>query len=348
MRSAPAVPFPAASVVPDPAIGPRRHDAVEPVAVGRRVLELEAAALTHCADGLDHRFADACARILDCTGRVVVTGMGKSGHVARKISATLASTGTPSFFLHPAEASHGDLGMLAAGDVVLALSNSGETPELSDVLTFTRRFGLDLLALVGRAPSTLSERADVALVLPPLEEACPIGLAPTTSTTAMLALGDALAAAVLEARGFGRDDFAVRHPGGKLGQRLVRVGDIMQGGAAMPLIPADRKMAEAIVEMTEKRLGCVGVVDGDRLVGIVTDGDLRRQLGRPAFLDLAVADVMTRSPRTIAADALAAEALALMTERKPAVTQLFAVPERGGATPVGVVHLHDCLKAGVA
>ena len=315
--------------------------------VGRRVLELEAEALRACAAALDRRFAEAAKRILACQGRVVTTGMGKSGHIARKIAATLASTGTPAFYVHPSEASHGDLGMVAPGDLVLALSNSGETPELGDIVTYTRRFRLPLIGLVGRAPSTLADKADVALVLPPHGEACPMGLAPTTSTTAMLALGDALAAAVLAAKGFDREDFAVFHPGGKLGARLVRVRDIMHEGDRMPLIAPDRPMAEAIVEMTKKRLGCVGVLDGGRLVGIVTDGDLRRHLGAPGFLDEPVAAVMTAAPRTIAPGALAAEALADMTERDPAVTQLFVL-RRDGEPPVGVVHLHDCLHAGIA
>ncbi len=315
---------------------------------GRRVLSLEAAALEACAEALTADFAEACQRILACPGRVVATGIGKSGHVARKIAATLASTGTPAFYVHPSEASHGDLGMLGAGDLVLALSNSGETPELSDIVTFTRRFGLDLVALVGRAPSTLADTADVVLALPELEEACPIGLAPTTSTTAMMALGDALAAAVLEARGFGPDDFALRHPGGKLGQRLVLVRDIMHGGDEMPLIAPDRPMSAAIVEMTRKRFGCVGVVGAGRLLGIVTDGDLRRQLDRPAFLEMSVGTVMTPAPRTIAPDALAVEAVSLMTERQPPVTQLFVVAKDGDLMPEGLVHMHDCLKAGVA
>ena len=318
------------------------------IALGRRVFELEAAALRTCAAELDHAFAEACKRILATQGRVVTTGMGKSGHVARKIAATLASTGTPAFYVHPSEASHGDLGMLARGDLVLALSNSGETPELGDILTYTRRFSLPLLGLVGRAPSTLADQADVALVLPRLEEACPMGLAPTTSTTAMMTMGDALAAAVLAAKGFDHKDFALFHPGGKLGARLVRVRDVMHGGRAMPVIAPDRPMSEAIVEMTAKRLGCVGVVDAGRLVGIVTDGDLRRQLGRDAFLAQAVGDVMTGAPRTITADALAAEAVAQMTDAEPHVTQLFVTERDDDTAPVGVIHLHDCLHAGVA
>ncbi len=315
--------------------------------VGRRVLQLEGEALRATAQALDASFAEACKRVLACKGRIVTAGMGKSGHIARKIAATLASTGTPSFFVHPSEASHGDLGMVAPGDLVLALSNSGETPELGDLVTHTRRFRLPLVALVGRAPSTLADRADVTLVLPPLTEACPMGLAPTSSTTAMLAMGDALAAAVLAAKGFDREDFAVFHPGGKLGARLVRVRDIMHKGDDVPLIAPDRPMAEAIVEMTKKRLGCVGVVDAGRLVGIVTDGDLRRHLDSERFLQEPVGAVMTPSPRTITADALAAEALAAMTEQEPAVTQLFVLGT-AGVSPAGVIHLHDCLHAGIA
>jgi len=318
------------------------------IRMGRRVFQLEAAALETCAASLDQSFAEACKRILATQGRVVTTGMGKSGHVARKIAATLASTGTPAFYVHPSEASHGDLGMLARGDLVLALSNSGETPELGDLITYTRRFSLPLVGLVGRAPSTLADQADVALVLPRLDEACPMGLAPTTSTTAMMTMGDALAAAVLAAKGFDREDFAVFHPGGKLGARLVRVRDVMHGGPEIPLIAPDRPMSEAIVEMTAKRLGCVGVVDGGRLVGIVTDGDLRRHLGRDSFLAQSVGEVMTGTPRTITADALAAEALAQMTDGEPHVTQLFVTARGDDAVPVGVVHLHDCLHAGVA
>jgi arabinose-5-phosphate isomerase len=345
MTSAAAMPDPvAASASSEEADG---STAVH-LRMGRRVFELEAAALSRCAASLDAAFAEACELVLATRGRVVTTGMGKSGHVARKIAATLASTGTPAVFVHPSEASHGDLGMVAEGDLVLALSNSGETPELADLITYTRRFAIPLVGLVGRAPSTLADQGDVALVLPALEEACPIGLAPTTSTTAMMAMGDALAAAVLAAKGFDREDFAVFHPGGKLGARLVRVRDIMHGGAEMPLIGPHRPMADAVVEMTAKRLGCVGVIDAGRLVGIVTDGDLRRHLDREAFLTTPVREVMTAAPRTVQADALAAEALALMTEVEPHVTQLFVRGGRDDEAPVGVVHLHDCLHAGVA
>ncbi len=314
---------------------------------GRRVLELEARALLDCAAVLGGEFAAAVDLVIATSGRVIVTGMGKSGHIARKLAATFASTGTPAFFVHPAEASHGDLGMVAKGDLIVALSNSGETPELRDILTYAKRFSIPLIGIVGRAPSTLGAAADVALVLPPVEEACPIGMAPTTSTTLMLALGDALAAAVLAAKGFERTDFAVFHPGGKLGARLVKVRDLMHGGEAMPLVGPERPMRDAILEMTRKRLGCVGVVEAGRLVGIVTDGDLRRQMERPGFFELPVRDVMARTPRTIDAEALAAEALARMNERPTAVSQLFVVDE-ADRRPLGVIHLHDCLEAGIA
>src|SRR4051812_32386356 len=224
--------------------------------------------------------------------------MGKSGHVARKIAATLASTGTPALFVHPAEASHGDLGMITPQDAVVALSNSGETPELRDLILYTRRFGILLVGIVGRSPSTLAEAADHALVLPEVREACPMGLAPTTSTTCMLALGDALAVALLERRGFSARDFAVFHPGGKLGSLLLRVEQLMHKSDDLPLVGPDRPMVEGVLEMTAKRLGCVGVVEDGRLVGIVTDGDLRRQM-RPDLLERPVSEVMTVNPRTI-------------------------------------------------
>ena len=254
---------------------------------GRRVLALEAEALTKLADGLaEEAGASAFARAIElmgaATGRVIVSGMGKSGHVARKIAATMASTGTPAQFVHPAEASHGDLGMIAKTDAVLALSNSGETPELGDLIAYTRRFDIPLIAMVGKAPSALAEAADVALVLPRMPEACPLGLAPTTSTTMMIALGDALAVAMLERRGFSADDYRQLHPGGKLGARLLKVEDLMHKGPEMPLIGADARMSDAVLVMTEKRFGCVGVVEpptaNGKLIGLVTDGDLRRHM----------------------------------------------------------------------
>ena len=317
--------------------------------VARAVLATEAAGLLALSASLDVRFA-AAVDLLDgrrgnTTCRVVVSGMGKSGHVARKIAATLSSTGTPSMFVHPAEASHGDLGMIVAGDAVLALSNSGETAELADIVAHTRRFGIGLVVITGRAGSTLAQAADVALVLPASPEACPMGLAPTTSTTMQLALGDALAVALLTRRGFDATDFRMFHPGGKLGARLRRVRELMHGEGSLPLAPIGMRMHAALLIMTEKRFGCLGVVD-DRgvLVGIVTDGDLRRAMG-PALLDQTAGDIMTRTPRTIGAEALAAEALAQMNDKDRPVTALF-VADSGG-TPVGILHIHDLLRAGV-
>jgi arabinose-5-phosphate isomerase len=312
----------------------------------RRVILAEAEALRLLAGRVGADFAAAVDRLGAIEGRVVVTGMGKSGHVARKIASTLASTGTPALFVHPGEASHGDLGMITAGDAVLALSNSGETTELRDLILYTRRFGIPLVAIVGRQPSTLAEAADHCLRLPEVREACPMGLAPTTSTTCMLALGDALAVALLERRGFSAHDFALFHPGGKLGSQLLRVEQLMRRGDELPLVAADCRMSEAVLEMTDKRLGCVGVLGEDgRLTGIVTDGDLRRHM-RPDLLERTAGELMTPHPRTIERRALAVEALAAMNGGDRPVTVLF-VAEDGGR-PVGALHLHDCLKAGIA
>ncbi len=313
---------------------------------GRGVLSAEAAGLRALSAALDGGFTCAVACLADIGGRIVVSGMGKSGHVARKIAATFASTGTPALFVHPAEASHGDLGMVMAGDAVLALSNSGETAELADLIAHTRRFALPLIAITGRAGSTLAKAADIALVLPNAPEACPMGLAPTTSTTMQLALGDALAVALLTRRGFTATDFRAFHPGGRLGARLRRVRDVMHEGAALPLAPPTMPMDQAIVLMTEKRFGCLGVTGGaGKLVGIVTDGDLRRAMG-PTLLSLTVGDVMTAAPRTIGPDALAAEALHAMNARERPITALFVVEPSG--VPVGILHIHDLLRAGVA
>lgn len=309
---------------------------------GRRVLAAEAAALAALERALDASFVRAVDMLAGVAGRIVVSGMGKSGHVARKIAATLASTGAPAMFVHPGEASHGDLGMITAQDAVLALSNSGETAELRDLTLYTRRFDIPLIAMVGRRRSTLAEEADIALVLPEIGEACPMGLAPTTSTTCMLALGDALAVALLERRGFSATDFATFHPGGKLGNQLKRVEQLMHRGEELPLVGLDTSVADAILEMSRKALGCVGVTDGGRLVGIVTDGDLRRHMG-DGLLASRVAEVMTTSPCTIDRRALAVEALQIMNARS--ITVLF-VTEAG--MPVGALHLHDCLRAGIA
>ncbi|OAN49157.1 D-arabinose 5-phosphate [Paramagnetospirillum marisnigri] len=318
--------------------------AAEDIATARKVLATEAEALSALSAGLGEAFVKAVGLLEAAKGRVIVTGMGKSGHVGRKIAATLASTGRPSFFIHPAEASHGDLGMVTSEDAVVALSNSGETPELGDLVAFSRRFEIPLIGITSGAKSTLAVSADVALVLPPIPEACPMGLAPTTSTTMMLALGDALAVTLLERKGFTAADFKLFHPGGKLGQRLLKVGDLMHGGEGLPLVAPTTPMAEVLLVMTAKSLGCAGVTDGNgRLAGIVTDGDLRRHM-RPDLPTLAAAEVMTRDPKTVAPNLLAAEALRIMNTK--AITSLFVVDETG--CPVGVLHVHDCLRAGVA
>ena len=311
----------------------------------RRVLWTEAEALSALAEALDERFEQVVEQLVRTRGRTVVTGMGKSGHVARKIAATLASTGTPALYVHPAEASHGDLGMITGEDAVLALSNSGETPELADIVAYTRRFSIPLVAIVGRAESSLVEAADLALVLPARPEACPMGLAPTTSSTAMLALGDALAVALLERRGFGTREFSLLHPGGKLGKKLVRVEELMHRGEGLPLVGLAAPMWDVILEITEKRLGCVGVVnDSGALIGIITDGDLRRHMS-DGLLERQAVEIMTPGPKTIRPQALAAEALAMMNQAERPFTVMFVVE---GQRPVGAVHMHDCLRAGVA
>ena len=328
------------------AVAPPPNDVPDDLQVARSVLETEAGGLRALAAALNDGFGRAVTMLAGVTGRVVVSGMGKSGHVAHKIAATLASTGTPAMFVHPAEASHGDLGMVVPGDAVLALSNSGETVELADLVAHTRRFALPLVAITARAGSALARAADVALLLPDAPEACPMGLAPTTSTTMQMALGDALAVALLTRRGFSAADFRQFHPGGKLGSRLKRVRDIMHDGEAMPLAGADVKMHRGLLLMTEKQFGCLGVIDaGGRLTGIVTDGDLRRSMG-PDLLSRRVEEVMTRAPRTIGPEALAAEALHAMTGRDRKITSLFVVDPAG--RPVGILHLHDLLRAGLA
>ena len=314
--------------------------------VARAVLGTEATGLRALAAALDDTFTRAVELLDGAIGRVVVSGMGKSGHVARKIAATLASTGTPALFVHPAEASHGDLGMIVAGDVVLALSNSGETAELADLVAHTRRFGLKLIGITARDGSALATASDVALLLPAATEACPMGLAPTTSTTMQMALGDALAVALLTRRGFTAGDFRQFHPGGKLGARLRRVRELMHTGASVPLAPPDTKMDRALLLITEKRFGCLGITDpGGRLVGIITDGDLRRAMAPDLLVRLA-GEVMTTAPRTIGPEALAAEALHLMNAPDRPITTLFVVDT--GRRPVGILHVHDLLRAGIA
>jgi len=292
--------------------------------------------------GLSDSFL-AAAELIERSGCVIVTGMGKSGLIGRKIAATLASTGTPSHFVHAAEASHGDLGMIGPNDVVLALSWSGETPELADIVAYTRRFGIKLLALTSRAESTLGRAADLRLVLPLAEEACPNGLAPTTSTTMQLVAGDALAILLLERRGFTAGDFQRYHPGGKLGARLLTIGQLMHVGEALPVVRQDATLSEGIVEMTSKRFGIAAVVDRTgHLVGALTDGDLRRAF-REGFSDVPVEQAMGRRPQVMAPGDLAALALARMNETR--ITCIFVVD---GEKPVGLVHIHDLLRAGVA
>ncbi len=335
------------SALPAPAALP--HDGAVPSAL--RTLRLERAgiaALEAALAGpfarLGQEFAAAVALLLGVRGRVIVTGMGKSGHVGRKLAATLASTGTPSSFVHAAEASHGDLGMIQADDAVVALSWSGETAELAAIITYARRFGMPLVALTSNPDSALGRGADLCLTLPKAEEACPNGLAPTTSTTMQLAMGDALAVALLEARGFSAHDFKTLHPGGKLGSRLTYVRDVMHCGAEVPCVPVDATMDAAVVEMTGKRFGCVCALDAEgRLAGLVTDGDLRRHMG-PGLMALRVDAVMTARPLTIGADALAVDALALLNGQRRSV---LPVVDRDGV-PVGILHIHDLYAIGVA
>ncbi|MCE2576399.1 SIS domain-containing protein [Komagataeibacter sp. FNDCR2] len=298
------------------------------------------------ADGLGPAFVMAVERILSGHMRVVVTGIGKSGHIGRKIQATLASTGTPSIFVHPAEASHGDLGMLQKGDAVLAISNSGETAELADIISHARRFGLLLIAMTSRMESTLARTADIVLPLPRAPEACPIGLAPTTSSTMQLALGDALAIVLLQRRGFNANDFGVFHPGGRLGTQLRRVHELMHHGKRMPLGHPAMPLRQVIMEMTRKTFGCMGVVDeSNRLIGLITDRDLRLALEQD-LENTCAADIMNTAPQTIGPDVLAAEALRIMNDRPRPISSIFALDEEGH--PVGIVHLHDLLRAGVA
>ncbi len=306
----------------------------------RRVLDQESAALSELSRRLDDRFSAALEILAKVRGRVIVGGIGKSGHVAGKIAATLTGTGTPAQFLHPNEASHGDLGMITEDDAVLLLSKSGETGELADILAYAKRFAIPLIAITDNPESTLGRAANVALELPAVAEACPTGLAPTTSTTMMMALGDALAVALMERSGFSADHFRVLHPGGRLGVALLQVRDLMRTGAEVPLAPVVTPMSEVLLVMSAKNFGCAGIVeDGDRLAGIVTDGDLRRHMS-PGLLELTASAVMTPDPLTISSDSLIAEALALMAGK---ITNLFVVDD---GRVVGILRLHDCLRAG--
>ena len=324
-----------------------RTDESPLIASALRTLDTEAggiaALIAAIRGGLGGPLVAAVELIAKSKGRLIVTGMGKSGHVGRKIAATFASTGTPAYFVHPGEASHGDLGMITKDDVIMALSWSGETVELKDLIDYSRRFGTGLIAVTAEAESTLAKSADVVLLLPQAREACPHNLAPTTSSLMQLALGDALAVALLESRGFTALDFRGLHPGGRLGAKLKFIRDVMHAGAAVPLRPLGTAMADAVVEMTAKGFGCVGITSTDgRLMGIITDGDLRRHM-RPDLLAAKVDDVMTRRPKTVSGDQLVSEALELLNSSK--ITAVIVV-ENG--TPVGIVHLHDLLRAGVA
>jgi arabinose-5-phosphate isomerase len=314
----------------------------------KQVLQIEAKAIEQLVERINETFVQAVELILACEGKVVVTGVGKSGIIGQKIASTLASTGTPAFFLHPTEGSHGDLGMLGKKDIVVAISNSGETDELSQILPLIKRYGNKLIALTGKANSTLARAGDVVLDVSVEEEACPLGLAPTASTTVTLAMGDALAVALLEKRGFKKEDFAILHPGGKLGKRLLlKVRDLMHVGEELPMVYENTLMKEALVEITSKRMGVTGVMnEREELVGVITDGDLRRSLERYTdLLERTAAEAMTKNPKRIEADTLAAQAVQRMEEHS--ITSLFVFDKAGERTPRGIIHLHDLLKAGV-
>lgn len=312
------------------------------ISYGREVLAQEIEGLKELSESLGEEFVQTVETIISIKGRVITTGMGKSGHIARKIAATMASTGTPAHFVHPAEASHGDMGMITKDDVVMAFSNSGETAELADMIAYCRRFFIPLIGIARRKSSMLVEAADIAMVLPATAEACVTG-APTTSTTMMLALGDAISVALVQRRGFNKNDFSIFHPGGKLGKAFIRVVDLMHGGEELPLAGENDIMRDVILVMTSKRFGCVGITGrNEKLLGIITDGDLRRHM-QPDLLNKKAVEIMKESPITIRSQALAAEALAIMNKR--AITSLFVTDKE---KPVGIIHIHDCLRAGVA
>ena len=317
------------------------------IELGLAVLKTESEAITALMPRLDQSFHRACDMLLDCEGRIVVTGMGKSGHIGNKIAATLASTGSPAFFMHPGEASHGDLGMITTDDLLIALSNSGETSEITLLLPLLKRLGIPLIALTGKPGSTLARAADINLDVSIDKEACPMGLAPTSSTTASLAMGDALAIAVLQARGFTEEDFALSHPGGNLGrQLLLRVSDIMHSGDAIPLVPVSSSLSDTLLEMTKKGLGMAGVIDpeNNQLLGIYTDGDLRRTFEKmPDIKTARVGDFMTSDCVTIEADRIASEALKIMHDRK--INALMVVDKSNLVQ--GALNMHDLLRAGV-
>lgn len=311
------------------------------LAEARRVLRLEGDALHALSETIPADFTPAVQAILETKGRVIVSGIGKSGHIGCKIAATLASTGTPASFVHPSEASHGDLGMITGQDICILISNSGETSELGDLIAYTQRFSIPVIGISSREGSTLMRAARYRLTLPPQPEACGIGMAPTTSTTMALALGDALAVCLMAQRGFAPEDFHVFHPGGKLGAQMMRVADLMHKDEALPLVDHSAPMSDVLLTMTSKGFGLAGVMQDNRLIGVISDGDLRRHM--EGLMERTAGEIATSAPVTIAPDSLAAQALAVMNERK--ITALFVV---GQGAPVGILHLHDCLRAGVA
>ncbi len=312
----------------------------------KRTIDKEIEALRCMEASFGQSLSDALDLMQKAKGRIIITGMGKSGHIGKKIAATLASTGSPSFFVHPSEASHGDLGMLTEDDVVLAISNGGESKELSDILLYCKRYGIPLIAMTKNPESTLGKAGDILLCLPNYAEACPLGMAPTSSTTATLVLGDVLAVCLMERKGFSKTDYKKRHPGGKLGAMLLKVSDLMHKNNDIPKVNEDADMQEALLVMTSKMLGCVGVTNKQgQLIGIITDGDLRRCMSSNLTTQK-VTSVMTPNPKVIDADVLAVEALNTMNNTGNGITQLFVLDEE--QKPVGVIHIHDCLRAGVA
>ncbi len=316
------------------------------ISCAKRTIDKEVDALRTLEASFNQTLSSALDLMQKAQGRIIVTGMGKSGHIGRKIAATLASTGTPSFFVHPAEASHGDLGMFTEKDVVLAISNGGESKELSDILVFCKRYGIPLIAMTKNPESSLGKAGDILLKLPDNGEACPLGMAPTSSTTATLVLGDVLAVCLMERKGFSKLDYKKRHPGGKLGAMLQKVSDLMHKGDEIPLVKETASMQEALLTMTSKMLGCVGIIDeSGKLEGIITDGDLRRCMSAD-IMSKKVSDVMTQNPKVIAPDVMAVEALNMMNNTGKGITQLFVLDE--DKKPIGIIHIHDCLRAGVA
>ena len=308
----------------------------------KRTINIEVEALRVMEEGLGESLTEALNLMQSAQGRIILTGMGKSGHIAQKIAASLASTGTPSFFVHPAEASHGDLGMITNSDIIIAISNSGESKELVDILNYAKRFGIKLISITKNPDSSLGKAGDVVLKLPDSKEACPLGLAPTSSTTATLVLGDVLTVAMIERKGFSKEQFNQRHPGGKLGSVLQKVSDLMHSGDEMPILSSESIMQEVLLEMTSKRLGCVGFTDSiGNLIGIITDGDLRRCLSAD-ILSKKAKEVMTINPKVISPNSLVSEAVKLMHDKK--ITNVFAVED---GKPVGVIHIHDCLNSGI-